>query len=70
MSAFGLWREAAANRKEWRDGGRSGEPPAARVAPHEPQEVPHWARVWARPFYRAFVDPDGRPGHLREDRDF
>ena len=53
----------------WHDGGRRGERPAGRVRVHQPEPVPRWARAWARPVYRALVDPDGRSfGQRRADR--
>jgi phosphatidylserine/phosphatidylglycerophosphate/cardiolipin synthase-like enzyme len=37
----------------------------SRIRVHEIQPVPRAARLWARPAYRALVDPDGRPRALR-----
>jgi phosphatidylserine/phosphatidylglycerophosphate/cardiolipin synthase-like enzyme len=37
----------------------------ARVRHHSPERVSAAARIWARPLYRALVDPDGRPYDLK-----
>ncbi|HWJ82402.1 MAG TPA: phospholipase D-like domain-containing protein [Nocardioides sp.] len=37
----------------------------SRIRLHEPTALPARTRLWARPAYRIFVDPDGRPRGLR-----
>ena len=39
--------------------------PGSRIARHEPAAVSARKRRWARPAYRTFFDPDGRPRSLR-----
>ena len=45
----------------WHEGGRQGPRPPGRLRPHRFEQVPALTRVWARPMYRLFADPDGRP---------
>jgi hypothetical protein len=37
---------------------------------HEPEELSRRTTRWARPAYRTFFDPDGRPRGLRGTSDF
>jgi phosphatidylserine/phosphatidylglycerophosphate/cardiolipin synthase-like enzyme len=62
---FAAWRASAAELEAWDRGGRRGPRPPGRVREHRPEAVPRWAGWWARPVYRWFVDPDGRPRALR-----
>ena len=57
IEAAHAWREAAAD-------------PESRVRAHRPEAVGRLQRMWARPLYRAVVDPDGRPSELRRQRRF
>jgi hypothetical protein len=68
-SAFAAWRSAAAALDAWHDHERRGERPPGRVRAHRPEHVPRWHRWWSHAFHRAFVDPDGRPRHLRRTDD-
>jgi phosphatidylserine/phosphatidylglycerophosphate/cardiolipin synthase-like enzyme len=61
---------AAARLDAWHDGGRRGFRPPGRLRGHEPEPVPVWSRPWAVPFYRTFVDPDGRPRDVRKAGQF
>ena len=45
----------------WHEGGRQGPRPPGRLRPHRFEQVPALTRLWARPMYRLFADPDGRP---------
>ena len=42
----------------------------SRVRVHEVRPIGRAARLWAKPVYRALVDPDGRPRALRGTSDF
>jgi len=64
-SAFEAWRTAAAALDAWCDGNRDAPRPPGRVRVHTPERVPRWHRWWSQLFHRLFVDPDGRPRHLR-----
>ncbi len=65
IEGFRAWREAAAALDAWHCDGRRGERPPGQARTHEPGRVRWWARWWARPVYRLFVDPDGRPADLK-----
>ena len=54
-------RAAAAALDAWHDGGRQGPRPPGRLREHRADRLPVRTRFWARPLYRAVVDPDGRP---------
>lgn len=69
-SGFDAWAAAAARLAEWKQGGRKGDKPSARVVAHEPRKVPRHHRLWAQPAYRYLVDPDGRPRDLRKSGSF
>ena len=70
VEAFERWRSSAAALDAWHEGGRRGPRPQGRLRVHRPRAVPAWQRVWARPLYRAVVDPDGRPASLRRSGSF
>ena len=65
LSAFAAWRAAASALDAWHQGGRQGPRPPGHARFHEPEAVPRWQRWWSHTFHRVFVDPDGRPRHLR-----
>ncbi len=44
--------------------------PGSRIQPHEPPQLSRRTARWARPAYRLFFDPDGRPKGLRGTSDF
>jgi phosphatidylserine/phosphatidylglycerophosphate/cardiolipin synthase-like enzyme len=67
---FEAWREAADALGAWYEDECQGPRPRGRVRDHRPTPVPRWARSWATPAYRFFVDPDGRPRRLRRRREF
>jgi phosphatidylserine/phosphatidylglycerophosphate/cardiolipin synthase-like enzyme len=69
-AAFERWRSSAAALDAWHDGVRNGPRPPGRLRVHRPRPVPAWQRLWARPIYRAIVDPDGRPASLRRAGSF
>jgi phosphatidylserine/phosphatidylglycerophosphate/cardiolipin synthase-like enzyme len=64
-SGFDAWREAARVLGAWHDGGRRGARPPGHARAHRPEHVPEKQRWWSHAFHRLFVDPDGRPRHLR-----
>jgi phosphatidylserine/phosphatidylglycerophosphate/cardiolipin synthase-like enzyme len=66
-SAFGAWRAAATALDAWHEGGRQGPRPPGHARVHHPEQVPRWQQWWSHLFHRLFVDPDGRPRHLRRD---
>lgn len=45
----------------WYDGGRVGPRPAGRLRVHQSPQVTAAQKMWAKPLYDMFVDPDGRP---------
>lgn len=61
MSGLARLRASAAALDAWHDGGRQGQRPPGRLRPHRAEEPPAFTRLWARPLYRLFADPDGRP---------
>ena len=63
--AFDRLRRAADELDGWHAAGRKGPRPAGRLRNHRLPDVRWWERWWARPIYRAVVDPDGRPGEMR-----
>lgn len=69
VEGFQAWRATAATLDAWhRDGCRGPRPPGhARF--HRPERVPDWERWSSYAFHRLFVDPDGRPRHLRRTND-
>ena len=67
-SGFEAWRATAAALDAWHDGGRRGPRPTGHAAFHQPERVAPKQRWWSDPFHRLFVDPDGRPRHLRRAR--
>lgn len=67
---FRRWRDAAQALDAWHGSGERGDRPLGRVRRHSPRRVATWQRVWAWPFYRTIVDPDGRPFSLRRSRRF
>jgi phosphatidylserine/phosphatidylglycerophosphate/cardiolipin synthase-like enzyme len=64
-SGFGAWSAAAAELDAWHRDGRHGPRPPGQARFHEPERVPEKHRRWAHTFHELFVDPDGRPRHLR-----
>ena len=68
-AAFAAFARAADDLDRWHRGGRRGPRPAGHLRPHQPEQVPKWARSTAYAFYRWVLDPDGRPRRLsREGR--
>lgn len=49
----------------WYDGGRVGPRPPGRLRAHRMAAPTPWQRILASPAYRAVVDPDGRPPHMK-----
>jgi phosphatidylserine/phosphatidylglycerophosphate/cardiolipin synthase-like enzyme len=68
--AFATWRATAEALDAWYRGGRRGARPPGRIRPHRPGRVRWWAAWWAKPLYRAVVDPDGRPRRIRRTHAF
>ena len=64
-SGFAAWRAAAVALDEWHAGGRYRPRPRGRARVHQPERVPRRHQWWSELFHRGFVDPDGRPRHLR-----
>jgi phosphatidylserine/phosphatidylglycerophosphate/cardiolipin synthase-like enzyme len=64
-SGFDAWRAAAAALGAWHDSGRHGPRPAGHARFHQPERVPEKQRWLSHTFHQLFVDPDGRPRHLR-----
>jgi phosphatidylserine/phosphatidylglycerophosphate/cardiolipin synthase-like enzyme len=65
ISCFEAVARAARALDEWCDGGAIGERPAGHLRPHRPEDIAATTRLLAEPFYRAILDPDGRPRALR-----
>jgi phosphatidylserine/phosphatidylglycerophosphate/cardiolipin synthase-like enzyme len=63
--AFDRVRRAADELDGWHAAGRKGPRPTGRLRNHRLPDVRWWERWWARPIYRAVVDPDGRPSEMR-----
>jgi phosphatidylserine/phosphatidylglycerophosphate/cardiolipin synthase-like enzyme len=64
-SGFDAWRAAAAELDAWHRTRRHGPRPPGHARFHEPEHVPEKHRGWSHAFHQLFVDPDGRPRHLR-----
>jgi phosphatidylserine/phosphatidylglycerophosphate/cardiolipin synthase-like enzyme len=64
-AGFDTWSAAAAALDAWDRNGRHGPRPPGHARPHQPEHVPEKHRWWSHTFHRLFVDPDGRPRHLR-----
>ena len=65
IQAFNLARSAAAELDAWHRAGARGPRPRGRLRAHRLPEVRPWQSWWARPLYRAIVDPDGRPRAMK-----
>jgi phosphatidylserine/phosphatidylglycerophosphate/cardiolipin synthase-like enzyme len=65
VSGFEAWRKAAAALDDWHRRGGDGPRPPGHARVHQPEAVPEKQRWWSQTFHRLFVDPDGRPRHLR-----
>jgi phosphatidylserine/phosphatidylglycerophosphate/cardiolipin synthase-like enzyme len=65
LSAFNAWKAAAAALDAWHRAGRMGTRPPGHARVHAPEPVPRGQRWWSGALHRLFVDPDGRPRHLR-----
>ena len=59
--AFDAFAAEAAELHQWYAHGSQGARPRGRILPHAPVGAPGASRLWARPAYRFFYDPDGRP---------
>ncbi len=70
VAGFEAWNETASTLDAWHENGRSGPRPAGRARHHQPERVPRWSAVWARPIHQIAVDPDGRPRRLRRRHSF
>jgi phosphatidylserine/phosphatidylglycerophosphate/cardiolipin synthase-like enzyme len=66
-TGFDAFRAAAVALDDWQRAGRIGARPPGHVRPHRPDPVSPRSRGWAGLAHRLFVDPDGRPYHLRRD---
>ncbi len=66
---FAAYARAADGLDEWYRAG-TGPRPAGRLRRYQPQPMPTWQRLLARPIYRWLCDPDGRPRALRRARQF
>jgi phosphatidylserine/phosphatidylglycerophosphate/cardiolipin synthase-like enzyme len=64
-SGFESWRAAATALDNWHEGGCEGPRPPGHVRFHRPESVPERHRWWLHAVHQLFVDPDGRPRHLR-----
>jgi phosphatidylserine/phosphatidylglycerophosphate/cardiolipin synthase-like enzyme len=64
-SGFDAWGAAAAELHAWHRNRRHGPRPPGHARFHEPEQVPEKHRGWSHAFHQLFVDPDGRPRHLR-----
>ena len=67
---FDAFAASAADLQAWHDGGRRGPRPPGRLRPLQEPRISKLTRLWARPFHRAVLDPDGRPRALRRRREF
>jgi phosphatidylserine/phosphatidylglycerophosphate/cardiolipin synthase-like enzyme len=65
VSGFEAWRSTAAALDAWHDSARHGPRPPGHARVHEPEQVAQKQRWWSDAFHHLFVDPDGRPRHLR-----
>jgi phosphatidylserine/phosphatidylglycerophosphate/cardiolipin synthase-like enzyme len=73
VSAAGMadaFAASAARLRAWHDGGERGPRPPGRLVPLRVPRIGRIARLWARPLYRAVLDPDGRPRALRRSGAF
>ena len=64
-SGFAAWQASAGALDTWHRKSGEGPRPPGHARPHRPQRVPPLHRMWAHISHRLFVDPDGRPRHLR-----
>lgn len=64
-AGFDAWRAAATALDSWHERGRAGPRPPGHVRSHQPESVPERHRWWLHTVHQLFVDPDGRPKHLR-----
>ena len=67
---FDVYARSAAALQAWHDGGRRGPRPPGRLRPIRVPAITRLTRLWAEPFYRAVLDPDGRPRVLRRRGEF
>jgi hypothetical protein len=67
-AAFEAMANAAAALDAWFAAGGQGDRPPGHLRPHRPEAIGALTRLLAEPFYRAVLDPDGRPRRLRRSR--
>ena len=60
-----ILRRSAAELDAWRENPGARPRPTGRLRMHRPEPVGRWAALWAEPFHRMVVDPDGRPRAVR-----
>jgi phosphatidylserine/phosphatidylglycerophosphate/cardiolipin synthase-like enzyme len=70
VTAFRAFATSAADLKRWHDRGRTGPRPPGRLRPYAAPQLSRATRAWGTPLYRALLDPDGRPAHLRHTGSF
>jgi phosphatidylserine/phosphatidylglycerophosphate/cardiolipin synthase-like enzyme len=68
VSGFEAWRAAAAALDAWHQSDRRGPRPPGHARVHQPEHVGRHKGWWAHAFHHLFVDPDGRPRHLRRQK--
>ena len=67
---FDAFAASAAALQAWHDGDQRGARPPGRLRPLAEPRISKLTRLWARPFHRAVLDPDGRPRALRRRGEF
>ena len=67
-AAFEAMANAAAALDQWFAAGGQGDRPPGHLRPHRPEAIGAVTRLLAESFYRAVLDPDGRPLRLRRSR--
>ena len=67
---FDAFAASAAALQAWHDGDQRGARPPGRLRPLAEPRISKLTQLWARPFHRAVLDPDGRPRALRRRGEF
>ena len=65
VAGIEILRRSAAELDAWRENPGTRPRPAGRLRMHRPEPVGRRAALWAEPFHRMVVDPDGRPRAVR-----
>ena len=67
---FAAFRSSAEALDRWHAEGKNGPRPPGGARVHRLEDDPAWMQRAAVPLYKTFLDPDGRPRHLKKQNSF